>query len=63
MVKELVGIKISTLMIAQYMDDVSFALLGVHLFLLATSNVMREYATKQNHHNVGAVQPCLAVQA
>ena len=41
MVKELVGIKISTLMIAQYMDDVSFVLQGVHLFLLATSNVMR----------------------
>jgi len=36
---ERVGIKISTLMITQYMDDISFALLGVHLFLLATSNV------------------------
>ena len=38
---ERVGIKISTSMIAQYMDDVSFALLGVHLFLLATSNVVQ----------------------
>ena len=37
-----VGLKTSGLMIDHYVDDVSsFAMLGVHLLMLATSNAMQ----------------------
>ena len=47
--------------IAQYVDDVSFVLVGVHLFMLAISNAMQIiYVSKINHYNVGVIQPCPA---